>query len=101
MRIHSGDTVKIISGKDRGRTGKVGKVFTEKRRVLVAGVNVVKRHVRPTPQYPDGGIIEKSLPIDVSNVMLVCPECGESVRVGYKFEGDKKCRVCKKCGAEI
>lgn len=101
MKIHSGDTVKVISGKDRGRTGKVEKVFTEEGKVLVSGVNIVKRHIRPSRQYSEGGIIEKSLPIDISNVMLICSGCKQPTRVGYRVEDGKKQRVCKKCGAQL
>jgi large subunit ribosomal protein L24 len=99
MKIHKNDTVKIISGKDRGKTGKVEKVFPKKAKVLVPGINVVKKHVRPSDDNPEGGLIEKSLPIDVSNVMLVCPECGEPTRLGYKVQDDQKWRRCKKCEA--
>lgn len=98
MKIKSGDKIKIISGKARGKTGKVEKAFPKKGKVLVPGVNVVKKHVRPSDDHPEGGFVEKSLPIDVSNVMLVCPECGKQTRVGYKVQGGKKWRRCKKCG---
>ena len=101
MKIRKGDKVKILSGKDRGKTGKVEKVFPKKGKVLVPGVHVIKKHVRPSDDNPEGGLIEKSLPIDVSNVMLVCPECGEPTRVGYKIQGDQKWRSCKKCGEVI
>lgn len=106
MRIRKGDTVKVVSGKDRGKTGKVEKVFPKVPlsgkggRVVVSEVNVVKKHVKPR-EGEEGGIVEKTLPIDVSNVMLICPQCGKPTRVGYKIEGDKKWRVCKKCGAVI
>jgi len=100
MKIHTGDTVKVLSGKDRGKTGKVGRVFSMSNQVLVAGVNMVKKHVKPT-RGQEGGIIEKLLPIAVSNVMLLCPQCGEPTRIGYKFEGERKQRFCKKCGAVI
>ncbi len=101
MKIYINDKVKIISGKDRGKTGKVEKAFPKKGKVLVPGINVVKKHVRPSEDNPEGGVVEKSLPIDVSNVMLVCPECGKPTRVGYKLKGDQKWRKCKKCKAVI
>ena len=100
MKIHTGDNVKVLSGKDRGKTGKVEKTFSASGRVLVSGVNMVKKHVKPA-RGKEGGIIEKSLPIAVSNVMLLCSRCGEATRVGYKFEGEKKQRFCKKCAAVI
>ncbi len=101
MKIHTDDKVKIISGKDKGKTGTVEKAFPKKRRVLVSGINVVKKHVPPTEDTPEGGYIEKSLPIDVSNVMLICPECGEASRVGFTFEKGKKLRQCKKCNSVV
>ncbi len=100
MKIRSGDTVKVISGKDRDKTGKVEKTFPASGRVLVSGVNMVKKHVKPR-RGSEGGIVEKSLPIAISNVMLLCPQCGEAARVGYKFAGEKKQRFCKKCGAVV
>ena len=89
------------SGVDRGKTGRVLRVDGDRQRVLVEGVRVVKKHVRPNPQRNiKGGIAEQEASVHISNVMLVCPDCGPS-RVGHKFEGDKKVRVCKKCGNEI
>ncbi len=101
MKIQTNDKVKIISGKDRGKTGKVEKALPKKGKVMVPGINVIKKHVRPSEDNPEGGIVEKSLPIDVSNVMLICPECGEATRVGYQLKGDQKWRKCKKCEAVI
>lgn len=108
MKIHIGDTVKVLSGKDRGKTGKVEKALPREGKVVVSGVNIVKKHVRPG-RGKEGGIVEKTLPIDVSNVMLLCPQCGQLARVGYKVDGstslttggEKKWRVCKKCGSVI
>ncbi|MEA2020494.1 MAG: 50S ribosomal protein L24 [Patescibacteria group bacterium] len=101
MKIHSGDKVKIISGKDRSKTGTVEKAYPKKGKVLVPGIHVVKKHVPPTEDKPEGGYIEKSLPIDVSNVMLICSNCGEPTRVGFSFEGGRKLRKCKKCGSML
>lgn len=103
MNIKKNDTVKVIAGNYKGKIGKVLKVFPEKERVLVEGVNIVKKHVRKSSRYPQGGIIEMEAPIHVSNVMLICPKCGEATRVGHaklvSADGKKgKMRVCKKCG---
>jgi len=100
-KIKKEDLVMVIAGKDKGKRGKVLRVFPQKNRVMVDKVNVVKRHQRPT-QTSQGGIIEKESPIHISNVMLICPKCGESTRVGYRFLQDgRKVRSCKKCGEII
>jgi large subunit ribosomal protein L24 len=107
LRIRRDDTVRVITGKDRGRTGRVLRVDPEKERVYVEGANIVKRHIRPrtlrdTQRAQElGGIVEKEGPIHVSNVMLIDPESGEPTRVGIKREGDRRVRVSKKSGKEI
>lgn len=99
MGIVKGDNVLVIAGDDKGKSGKVLKVFPEDRRVLVEGVNFVKRHTRRVRQSQQGGIVEKEASIDVSNVMLVCPKCRERTRTGKKrLASGKKVRACKKCG---
>jgi large subunit ribosomal protein L24 len=101
LNIQRNDRVQVISGSDRGKQGRVLRVITDTNRVLVEHVRIVKKNVRPNPQKNiKGGIAEQEAPIHVSNVMLVCPNCGPS-RVGHKFEGDKKVRVCKKCDQVI
>ena len=102
MTIRKGDTVKVIAGKDRGKTGKVLRSVPEKSRVVVEKVNMVKKAMRPTQANPQGGISTVEAPIHVSNVMLVCPSCKEATRVSRKRnEEGKKIRVCKKCGKDI
>ena len=101
MKIKTGDKVKVISGKARGRESKVSAAWPSSGRVLVEGVNIIKRHVKPSARYKDGGIIEITKPIAVSTVMLVCPKCQQSARIGYKVGGNKKFRVCKKCGETL
>ena len=97
MKVKKGDTVQIVSGANRGKTGRVIKVFVDKERLVVEGVNQVKRHMRPTQDYPQGGIIEKEASIHVSNVMLMVG--GNATRVGYKIlEDGKKVRYSKKTG---
>lgn len=102
MKIHKGDTVQVITGKDRGKTGKVLDIRRPERKLIVEKVHVIKKHKKQTGDQKDpGGIIEMEAPIDLSNVMLVCPSCQETTRVGYKKTDDKKVRVCKKCKQEI
>jgi len=101
MRIRKGDKVRIIKGKDRGREGTVEKVLPKERKVVVAGLNIYKKAVRPTQRNPKGGIIEIAKPLPVENVMLICPHCQKLTRVGYRIRGDKKFRICKKCQQEL
>ena len=101
MNIKAGDKVKVITGKDVGHEGEVLSCQPAKHRVSVSGANVVHKALRPTQQNPNGGIEEREAPIDVSNVMLMCPHCGLPVRVGVRHDGKAKIRVCKKCGKDI
>jgi large subunit ribosomal protein L24 len=107
LRIRQDDTVRIITGKDKGRTGRVLRVDPKKDKVYVEGANIVKRHTRPrslrdTQRAQElGGIIEKEGPIHVSNVMLIDPDSGEPTRVGIKRDGGRRVRVAKKSGKEI
>lgn len=100
MKIQSGDNVKILLGKDRGKTGKVLRVFSKENKVLVEGINMYKRHVKKTASH-EGGILDIPKPVNISNVALVCPECKKQTRVGIKIEKDIKNRICKKCKVEI
>jgi large subunit ribosomal protein L24 len=101
LHIHRNDTVKVLTGSDRGKTGRVLRVFPDKGTVLVEHVRVVKKTISSKQgQRTKGGIAEQESALDVSNVMLVCPNCGP-VRVGYKSEGDVKTRVCRKCGQTL
>ena len=101
LNVKKGDTVKIITGKDAGKEGKVLRTVPETERVAVEGLNIMKKAMRPTQENPQGGISSMEAPVHVSNVMLVCPKCSKATRVGHKVEGGKKVRVCKKCNAEI
>ncbi len=103
-KITKNDTVFVLSGNDRGKTGKVLKVFPKKDRIVVEGVNFIKKHSRPTQQLPQGGIIEKEAPIHISNVKLVCPKCNRPTRVGIRTLDDgSRVRYCKHadCGEII
>lgn len=100
--IHKDDKVIIIAGKDRGKNGKVVRVYPKDSRVLVAGLNLIKRHVRPTRDIQQGGIIEREAAIDISNIMLFCNKCGRGVRAGVKRLPDNtRMRYCKRCELEI
>ena len=101
MRIHKNDTVLIISGKDKGKKGRVLKALPKGGKILVEGVNFKKRHKKPKKGGEKGQIIQFPEPINVSSVKLICQKCGKAVRVGYKIAGDKKYRICKKCNQEI
>ncbi|MEL3973438.1 50S ribosomal protein L24 [Rossellomorea oryzaecorticis] len=98
MHVKKGDKVVVITGKDKGKTGEVLAAFPKKDRVLVEGINVVKKHAKPSQMNPQGGIISQEASIHVSNVMLLDPKSNEATRVGYKTEDGKKVRVAKKSG---
>lgn len=101
MKIRKGDTVKVLSGKDRGKTGKIARVFLDESRVLVEGVNLKKRHRRSRRQDKKGEIVLKPGPVASSSVALICSRCNKPTRVGYAAgDAGKKRRVCKKCGQE-
>ena len=101
MNVKKNDTVVVLSGKDKGKKGKVLSVDPESRKVIVEGVNVASRHQKPRKQGEEGGIIRKETPIYASKVMTVCPKCDKATRVAHKIVDGKKVRVCKHCGAEI
>ncbi len=102
MSILKGDTVKVLIGRERGKTGKVIKVIPEKKYALVEKLNMVKRHMRPSQKAPEGGVIEKETPIRLSNLMLVCNRCKKATRPKTKVvEEKKRVRVCRHCGEII
>ena len=101
MHVKKGDKVKVISGKDKGKTGVVLTALPKKDRVLVEGVNIIKKHTKPNQANPQGGIVSQEAAIHVSNVMLLDPKSGEPTRVGYKVEDGKKVRVAKKSGEKL
>jgi len=100
-KIKKGDQVILISGDDKGKIGKVIKVFPKKERAIVEGANIVKRHRRFVSADRPHGIVEMPAPVHLSNLALLCPNCGKKTRVGFKFEGGKKVRYCKKCKERI
>ena len=101
MNIKKDDKVVVLSGKDKGKEGKILSADPKALKVIVEGVNVATKHQKPRKQGEEGGIIKVETPIYATKVQLVCPKCGKATRVAHKIEGDKKVRVCKKCGAEI
>jgi large subunit ribosomal protein L24 len=102
MKIRKGDRVVVLSGKDKGREGVVSRALPERRKVIVEGVNIARRHQKPRAADKPGGIIDKAMPIDVSNVAVISPRDGKATRVGYQVAADgTKIRVCKRTGAEI
>jgi large subunit ribosomal protein L24 len=101
MRIRKGDLVEVLSGKDRGKRGAVMRVLPKEGRVIVDGVNIAKRHQRPTRSTRQGGIIDKDMPVSASSVGIVCRECGPT-RIGIRLDDQgRKVRVCRKCGGEL
>lgn len=101
LKVKKGDKVMVISGKDKGKTGLVDRVFTKTSEVLISGINIVKKHAKATKQNPAGGIIESVRPLPIGKVVVICPSCNKPTRVGYGTQGKNKERVCKKCGKPI
>jgi len=101
MKLIKGDTVKIVSGKDRGKTGAIIRVLPEAGKVIIDGLNLVKKHSRPRKQGEKGQMVSVPRPLTASKVMLVCSSCKEPTRVGGRMEGARKVRYCKKCKAKI
>ena len=101
MHVKKGDKVKVITGKDRGKEGTILEAYPKKERVLVEGINIVKKHAKPSQDNPQGGILEIEAAIHVSNVMLIDPKTGEPTRVGYEVKDGKKVRIAKKSGQAI
>ena len=101
MKIKKGDRVVVLQGKDRGKEGTVMRAIPDKGKVIVEGVNIAKKHQKPTRTTMQGGIIDKDMPLDVSNVALICPKDG-ATRVGYSINAaGEKARICRKCGQEL
>ena len=101
MKIKKGDTVQVLSGNDKGKKGEVLEVIPKTQKIIIKGVNVRKKHVKPRKQGEEGGIIPVECSIHSSKVNVVCPKCGKPARVGYGMEGDTQVRVCKKCGNKL
>ena len=101
MKLRQGDNVIVLSGNDKGKTGEILEIIPSTQKVIVKGVNIRKKHVKPRKAGEEGGIISSEYPIHSSKVNVVCPKCGKVSKIGYIIEDGKKVRVCKKCGAKL
>ncbi len=101
MKLRKGDNVIVLSGNDKGKTGEVLEIIPSTQKIIVKGINIRKKHVKPRKAGEEGGIIPSEFPIHSSKVALLCPKCGKATKIGYKIEDNKKVRICKKCGAEL
>ena len=101
LKVKKGDTVKVLSGNDRGKTGEVLEIIPKTEKIIVKGINIRKKHVKPRRQGEEGGIISVECPIHLSKVNVVCPKCGKATRIGFEMDKENKIRVCKKCGTKI
>ena len=101
MKLKKGDNVQVLSGNDKGKTGEILTVIPKEEKVIVKGVNIRKKHVKPKKQGEEGGIISSECAISSSKVNVICPKCNKPTKIGYEIEKDKKVRVCKKCGAKL
>jgi len=101
MKLKKGDTILVISGKDKGRKGKIIEALPKQNKVLVEGINLRKKHVKPKKQGEKGQVVSLPAPLDASDVKIICPKCKKTARIGYRIENKKKYRICKKCKGEI
>lgn len=101
MKLKKGDNIKVIKGKDKGKTGKIEKVFPKEYSLIVANINLYKRHLKARSQSQPAEIVTLTKPIHEENVAFICPKCGKTARIGYKIEKGVKSRICKKCNSEI
>ena len=101
MQLHKGDNVIMLTGKDRGKTGKILSLRPATEQVVVEGLNTIKRHQRARKEGQKGQIITKERAVNLSNEQIVCPKCGQATRIGHKIEGDLKLRICKKCASDF
>lgn len=101
MKVKKGDNVLVIAGKDRGRTGKIIRSLPKEGKILIEGVNLKKKHMRPKKQGEKGQIIDIPAPLDSSNIKIICPKCGKAARIGYSVKNKEKYRICKKCKQAI
>lgn len=99
--VKKGDLVQVLAGKDRDKRGKVLQVLAKDGKVVVEGINIIKRHTRPTRERPQGGVVERPAPMPISKVAVVCPACDRPTRIGHTDNGETRVRVCKRCGRVI
>ncbi|OGK56036.1 50S ribosomal protein L24 [Candidatus Roizmanbacteria bacterium RIFCSPLOWO2_02_FULL_38_10] len=101
MKLKKGDKIIVTTGKDKGREGKIERVYPKSNKVIVPGINIYKRHIKKNDKMPKGGIVELPRPISTSKVMFACPKCKKPVKLGYKIAGTKKLRICRRCKTEV
>ena len=101
MKIKKGDKIAVTAGKDNGRAGIVERIYPKQGTIVVAGINMVKKHIKKSEQTPQGGVAEVPRPLAVSNVLLICPKCKKKSKIGYKVEKGKKSRICRTCKSKI
>ncbi|MCL4359909.1 50S ribosomal protein L24 [Patescibacteria group bacterium] len=100
-KFNKGDTVVVIAGKDKGRKGKIQKVFPRRNALLVEGINTYKRHMKRRDEQNPGGIVERNRPLSTGSVMVLCPSCGKPTRIGFLITRDEKIRICRKCERKL
>ena len=101
MKIKKNDNIFVISGKDSGKKGVVQRVLTKENKIVVSGINIAKKHLKPSRKNPHGGILDVTVPINISNAMVICPNCLHPVRIGYKIKNSQKERICRKCSTSL
>jgi large subunit ribosomal protein L24 len=101
MKLKKKDKVKIVVGKDRGKTGEIDRVYSKQGKILIPGLNLYKKHVKKSDQAPQGGVVEVPRAIGASNVIFICPKCGKAAKLGYQVVKGKKSRICKKCKSKV
>jgi len=97
MKIKKGDNVIIIKGKDRNKSGKAEKILVNDKKIVINGLNIYKKHIKPSKRYPHGGIVDVNIAVPANNVMVICPRCSKPTRIGYSINKENKLRICKKC----
>lgn len=101
IKLKRKDKVKILIGKDRGKTGEIERVYAKQNKVLIPGLNLYKKHIQKSEQTPQGGVVEVPRLLNISNIIFMCPKCNKPSKIGYKVEKNKKTRICKKCNSKV
>lgn len=101
MKLKKGDNVAVMTGRDKGKSGVIEYAFPEVGKVIVKGIHVMKKHLKPSQKNPKGGIIDINKKLDSSNLMLICPNCGKNTRIGYQIADTSKIRICRKCNKSV
>ncbi|HLL60166.1 MAG TPA: 50S ribosomal protein L24 [Candidatus Nitrosocosmicus sp.] len=101
MKFKKNDNVKIMAGKDKGKTGTIERVYSKQDKVLIPGINVYKKHIKKSDQTPQGGVVDLPRPLNVAKISVICPKCKLPTRIGYELSGKNKQRICKKCKSII